>query len=81
MTTRTYEPFATRHARQAAEADTELAGMSAMEALHAGLLQRVRKYYGCPARSPESDLPCELDPGHEHAHHAHLSGGNTVAWA
>lgn len=80
-TVRTREPFSVRLARQAEEADAELAGLTALEALHAGLVQRVRKQYGCPSYSPESETPCELDPGHERAHHAHLRPGNTVAWA
>ncbi len=61
--------------------EDDLTGMTAIEALHAGLVQRVVPHYVCASRSPESDLPCELEPGHEQAHHAHRGRSSTSAWA
>jgi len=68
------------HQQRADEQDAQLAAMTAIEALGAGLVLRASPYFVCGSRSPESGTSCELEPGHDGAHIGHEQP-TKVAWA
>lgn len=55
--------------------------MTVGEALQRGIVQRVYPKVLCGSRSPESGVPCRLDPGHEFVHHGEDGPFSSVAWA